>query len=348
MVRDRHRAFRDHKFNNLYYQWLEKLIMVDTKKELSVSLTYNLGDVIIDAINDPDVVEIMANPDGTLWIERLGQPMAPFGTLAPERTKAVILLMASSLNFLATVETPIVEGELPLDGSRFEGVLPPIVSQASFTIRKKASRVFSLEEYVAAKTMPQSLADRLSQAIAQRANILVVGGTGSGKTTLVNAIILAISRLCPGQRLVIMEDTMELQSESENTVFFRTSEHVSMTRLLKMTMRYRPDRIIVGEARDQAALDLLKAWNTGHPGGVATIHANSAEEGLDRLEELTEEAGLGPKRKLIGRAVDLAVFIQRAPGGRKVTQAIAVNGYNQLTHSYQIEEIYNESITETG
>jgi type IV secretion system protein VirB11 len=238
------------------------------------------------------------------------------------------------------VETPIVEGELPLDGSRFEGVIPPIVSQASFTIRKKAGRVFTLEEYAAAGTMPSGLAEQIKASIVRRDNILVAGGTGSGKTTLVNAIILAVSQLCPDQRLVIMEDTMELQSKSRNTVFFRTSEYVNMTRLLKMTMRYRPDRIIIGEVRDQAALDLLKAWNTGHPGGVATIHANSAEEGLDRLEELTEEAGTGPKQKLIGRAVDLIIFIRRAPGGRKVTQAIAVNGFNQALKAYNTQEIY--------
>jgi type IV secretion system protein VirB11 len=294
------------------------------------------------AIDDPEVVEIMANPDGALWIERLGQPMEFICHIPPENTKSVVLLMASALNFQATVETPIVEGELPIDGSRFEGVLPPVVSQASFTIRKKASRVFSLDEYLTLGTMPDILFNKIKESIVSRSNILVVGGTGSGKTTLVNAIIQAISQLCPEQRLVIMEDTLELQSTSENTVFFRTSNNVNMTRLLKMTMRYRPDRILIGEVRDQAALDLLKAWNTGHPGGVATVHANSAEEGLERLEELTEEAGMGPKHKLIGRAVDLIIYIQRAPGGRKISQAIFVNGYDSIAHNYKIEVIYND------
>jgi type IV secretion system protein VirB11 len=316
--------------------------MVEIRNELIIGLAHNLGQSIMAAIGDPNVVEIMANPDGKLWIERLGQPMELAGSLSPEQTKSVILLMASGLNFEATVSTPIIEGELPIDGSRFEGVLPPIVSQASFTIRKKASQVFSLEDYVAAGTMPDSLCEAIKESIDERHNILVVGGTGSGKTTLVNAIILGISQICPDQRLVIMEDTMELQSLSPNTVFFRTSDHVSMTRLLKMTMRYRPDRILIGEVRDKAALDLLKAWNTGHPGGVATVHANSAEEGLERLEELTEEAGMGPKQKLIGRAVDIVIFIQRAPGGRKISQAIRVTGYDPKSHSYRIKEIYSE------
>jgi type IV secretion system protein VirB11 len=283
----------------------------------------------------------MANPDGTLWIEKLGEDMKFSGEISQHSTRAVILLMASGLKFEATVQTPIVEGELPIDGSRFEGVLPPVVSQASFTIRKKASRVISLEEYVDAGTMPKSLSEIIKDSIIARLNILVVGGTGSGKTTLVNAIILAMSEICPEQRLVIMEDTMELQSKSKNTVFFRTSDFVNMTRLLKMTMRYRPDRILIGEVRDKAALDLLKAWNTGHPGGVATVHANSAEEGLERLEELTEEAGMGPKQRLIGRAVNLIIFIQRVPGGRKITQSLRVRGYDPLTQTYNTEDVYN-------
>jgi type IV secretion system protein VirB11 len=319
--------------------------MADTRSELLTGLAFNLGQAVMDALGDPEVVEIMANPDGTLWIERLGREMERAGTLSPVQTKSVILLMASSLNIEATLTTPIIEGELPLDGSRFEGVLPPVVSQASFTIRKKASRVFSLGEYVASGTMPRAIGDQIARSVMERRNILVVGGTGSGKTTLVNAIILAISELCPEHRLVIMEDTLELQSRSENTVFFRTSEFVSMTRLLKMTMRYRPDRILVGEVRDQAALDLLKAWNTGHPGGVATVHANSAEEGLERLGELTLEACMGPKDRLIGRAVDLVLFIQRVPGGRRLTQAISVHGYDPLAQNYATKEILNEPIT---
>lgn len=306
------------------------------------SLKINLGATIVKALEDPDVVEIMVNPDGTLWIEKLGQDMELCGTIDPARAKAVIFLMATNLNFEARVEQPIVEGELPIDGSRFEGAIPPIVSKASFTIRKKASKVFSLNDYLESGVMPPLIADVIKKAIDERLNILVVGGTGSGKTTLVNAIILAMSEQCPGHRLVIMEDTLELQSKSPNTVFLRTSTAVDMTALLKMTMRYRPDRILIGEVRGGAALDLLKAWNTGHPGGVATVHANSAAEGLERMEELVEEAGRGPKQKLIGRSVDLVIFIQRVPGGRKITQALKVNGFNPLTQSYNIEEIYNE------
>lgn len=316
--------------------------MANERDCLLDGLRFNLGPVIMEALEDPDVVEIMLNPDGKIWIEKLGRDQEECGTLEYGKAMSVILLMASALNFEATVESPIVEGELPFDGSRFEGSIPPIVSQASFTIRKKASSVFSLEQYVEKGIMPGHLLEVISDAISKRLNILVVGGTGSGKTTLVNGLIMKLSELAPKHRLVIMEDTLELQSKSANTVFLRTSAFVDMNALLKMTMRYRPDRILIGEVRGEAALDLLKAWNTGHPGGMSTVHANSAEEGLERLEELTEEAGKGPKQKLIGRAVDLILFIQRVPGGRRITQAIKVNGYDPVAQIYKIEEIHNE------
>jgi len=181
----------------------------------------------------------------------------------------------------------------------------------------------------------------LHDALKGRANILVVGGTGSGKTTLVNALIRALAGICPLDRLLILEDTMELQSKSENTVFFRTSDHVDMRRLVKVTMRYRPTRIIIGEVRDGAALDLLKAWNTGHPGGIATVHANSAAEGLDRLEELIAEATPAPKQKLIGKSVGLVIFIKRVPAGRRISEVLRIHGYDAITHTYQTEVVYH-------
>ena len=317
--------------------------MADALNELLQALSFNLGGEAMAAIRDPEVVEIMANPDGALWVERLGREMAMVGTIAPANTRAIVQLMASGLKLEATAANPIVEGELPIDGSRFEGVLPPVVSQASFTIRKRAGRVFSLREYVEQGAMTGELRAIIEGAVLDRLNMLVVGGTGSGKTTLVNGIILAVSESCPSHRLLILEDTLELRSRSENTVFLRTSQFVNMTRLLKTTLRYRPDRIIICEVRDHAALDLLKAWNTGHPGGVATVHANSAAEGLERLEELVEEAGTGPKHGLIGRAVDLVLFIQRCPGGRRVTQALRVESYRPSERAYQTKEIYNHA-----
>lgn len=318
--------------------------MADARTQIIAGLTYSLGPEIMKAINDPDVIEVMVNPDGNVWIEKLGCAMELTTTIDFYRAKDVVLLVASSMDFEAGVEKPVVEGELPLDGSRFHGLLPPNVSpQAAFTIRKKASKVFSLEEYVEKGSLPASLHQTIKTAVADRKNILVAGGTGSGKTTLLNGLIKSLTEVDPGHRIIILEDTMELQCESLNRVFLRTSDFLNMQGLVETTMRYRPDRILVGEVRNKAALDLLKAWNTGHPGGFATVHANSAEEGLDRLEELTEEAGNGPKQKLIGRAVDIILFIQKtADGNRKITEAIEVNGYDPVALSYKTEDIYHE------
>ena len=306
---------------------------------LQASLTHNLGPTIMAALHDPDVIEIMVNPDQTLWIEKLGQDMALCGTLAPAQSRLIISLVASALETTVTAEHPIVEGELPLDGSRFEGLMPPIVSGPSFTIRKRASRVFTLSDYVASGILLPAASNLLSQAIETRRNILVVGGTGSGKTTFVNAIIDGISRYCPTDRLIIIEDTAELQSASENTVFMRSSDGVPIQRLVKVSMRYRPTRILVGEVRDGSALDLLKAWNTGHPGGVATVHAGSAAAGLLRLEQLIAEATPVPMPALIAEAVDMICFIERAPGGRRVSDIVTVNGFDPATRSYDLEHL---------
>jgi type IV secretion system protein VirB11 len=220
---------------------------------LQAALQHNLGSVVMTALRDPEVVEIMLNPDQNLWVERLGEDMEHLGTLTPAQSNLIISLVSSALNTTATVERPIVEGELPLPpedggGSRFEGLIPPIVAAPSFSIRKKASRVFTLSEYVNNGVMSSEAHDALLHAVNKRWTILVVGGTGSGKTTLVNAVIHSFSEQCPGDRLVVIEDTSELQSKSENTVFLRTSDFVTMQRLVMVSMRYRPTRILIGEA----------------------------------------------------------------------------------------------------
>ncbi len=306
------------------------------------NLRYNLGDVVMKALGDPEVVEILLNSDGKLWIERLGQDLVEAGRMDAPQGRLIISLMASALETVVTVENPIVEGELPFDGSRFEGVLPPVCQAPVFSIRKKASQVFTLDEYAAQGIMPDGLVEYFRQSLVRKQNIMVVGGTGSGKTTFVNALIDTLATVCPDDRLIILEDTMELQSSSVNTQFFRASGHVDMTRLLRMTMRMRPDRILIGEVRDGAALALLKAWNTGHPGGIATVHANSAEEGLYRLEELIAEATSAPKHRLISHAVDIVVYMERAAViGRKITEVLEITGYNESSQSYGIKVIYS-------
>ena len=295
----------------------------------------SLGETICAALDDPSVVEIMLNPDGRLFVERLGQGVQGVGDLEPGAAEIIIGSVAHALQSEADEDRPIISGELPIGGHRFEGLLPPVVGAPSFTIRRRASRLIPLGDYVRGGVMTAAQAAVIRSGIEARLNIVVSGGTGSGKTTLANAVIAEIVSSTPEHRLVILEDTAEIQCAAENAVALHTTDTVDMARLLKSTMRLRPDRIIVGEVRDGAALTLLKAWNTGHPGGITTIHANSANSALRRLEQLTAEASQQPMREVIGEAVDLVVSIERTPKGRRVRDVIHVEGF--VKGQYQIE-----------
>lgn len=303
-------------------------------------LEESFGENICTALSDPSVVEIMLNPDGRLFIERLGQGIIAAGTIAPGAAEIAIGSVAHALGSEVDDDRPIVSGELPIDGHRFEGLLPPVVVGPAFTIRRRASRLIPLTDYVEAGIMAAEQLRTIQNAVSSRLNIVVCGGTGSGKTTLANAILQEITRDSPQQRLVILEDTAELQCSAENAVALHTSDNVDMARLLKSTMRLRPDRIVVGEVRDGAALTLIKAWNTGHPGGLTTIHANSARSALRRLEQLTAEASHQPMCEVIGDAIDLVISIERTPRGRFVRDIIHVE---QFAHgTYQIEMVTRE------
>ncbi|NKM00944.1 P-type conjugative transfer ATPase TrbB [Rhizobium leguminosarum] len=294
-----------------------------------------LGDQLCVALDDANVVEIMLNPDGKLFIERLGHGVAPAGEMSSAAAEMVIGTVAHALQSEVDTEQPIISGELPIGGHRFEGLLPPVVAKPAFTIRRRASRLIPLEDYVRTGVMTEYQASTIRSAISARLNIIISGGTGSGKTTLANAVINEIVKSTPEDRLVILEDTAEIQCAAENAVLLHTSDTIDMARLLKSTMRLRPDRIVVGEVRDGAALTLLKAWNTGHPGGVATIHSNTAISALRRLEQLTAEASQQPMHEVIGEAVDLVISIERTPRGRLVRDIIQVERF--INGQYEIE-----------
>ncbi|KEA04520.1 P-type conjugative transfer ATPase TrbB [Rhizobium rhizogenes] len=294
-----------------------------------------LGDLLCVALDDASVVEIMLNPDGKLFIERLGHGVAPAGEMSSAAAEMVIGTVAHALQSEVGTDQPIISGELPIGGHRFEGLLPPVVAKPAFTIRRRASRLIPLEDYVRTGVMTEYQASTIRSAISARLNIIISGGTGSGKTTLANAVINEIVKSTPEDRLVILEDTAEIQCAAENAVLLHTSDSIDMARLLKSTMRLRPDRIVVGEVRDGAALTLLKAWNTGHPGGVATIHSNTAMSALRRLEQLTAEASQQPMHEVIGEAVDLVISIERTPRGRLVRDIIQVERF--INGQYEIE-----------
>lgn len=300
------------------------------RRRLLDKLRRELGETVLAALDDRRVVEVLLNPDGRLWVDRLGEGLSDTGATMPAaQARSLIGTVASMLGMAVSPEHPIVEGELPLDGSRFEGLVPPVVAQPVFSIRKRASLVYTLDDYVRDGILPPAWADAVRRAVSAHRNILISGSTGSGKTTLANAILHEIASRCPGERVVIIEDTVELQCPVENRVELRATDAVDMTRLLRATMRLRPDRIIVGEVRGAEALTLLKSWNTGHPGGVATVHANSAPAALIRLEQLIREAGVPPAPHLIAEAVDLVVQIARTRDGRRVTEVVEVMAHDR-------------------
>ena len=290
-------------------------------------LRREMGEKVRKAMDDPQVVEIMLNPDGTVWVDKIGSGMEFLCEMEDVQALQMLGTISHMLGTVINYHNPKVEGELPGDGSRVEGVIPPIVENPIFNIRKKASAVFSLAEYIKAGRADNMDIQILREAILSRKNILVVGGTGTGKTTFVNAVINEMKSLTPKHRLIILEDTRELQCSMENFVSMRTASDVSMQDLLKITMRQRPDRIIIGEVRGKEALDMLKAWNTGHPGGVCTVHANDARAGLLRIEQLISEISQNPMRELIAEAIDVVAFLVRDSHiGPKLSELIAVDG----------------------
>ncbi len=312
---------------------------ITVKDRAREKLRRDLGGVIEQALNDPKTVELMLNADGRLWQERLGETMRCIGNITEARAESIIKTVAGFHGKEVTRFNPILEGELPLDGSRFAGQLPPVVTKPTFAIRKKAISVFTLDDYVQSEIMTEAQCDVIKNAVVAHRNILVIGGTGSGKTTLVNAIINEMVKHSPAERVFIIEDTGEIQCSAENCVQYHTTLDITMTQLLKTTLRMRPDRILVGEVRGSEALDLLDAWNTGHEGGAATLHANNALSGLHRLKSLITRNPSAPTEiePLIGETVHCVVHIARTPQGRRVEEIISVKGYEN--GHYNIEQL---------
>ncbi|WP_375342120.1 P-type conjugative transfer ATPase TrbB [Nitrosomonas sp. Nm84] len=317
----------------------DQLPHITTVKDRAKSKLERDAREILSALQDPETVEIMVNADGRIWQEKLGQKIQHIGNIQAAQVEAVIKTVAGFHGKEVNRFNPMIEGEFPLDNSRFAGQLPPIVSSPTFAIRKKAIKIFTLEQYVETGVLSPRHSDVIKDAVRKHRNILVIGGTGSGKTTLINAIINEMVRSDPDERIFILEDTGEIQCAAENFVQYHTTLDVDMTQLLKTTLRMRPDRILVGEVRGAEALDLLDAWNTGHEGGAATLHANDALSGLTRLESLISRNPHAPKEimPLIAEAVDMVVHITRTPHGRKIQQIIEVQGFKR--GSYQIKKL---------
>ncbi|MDE8650542.1 P-type conjugative transfer ATPase TrbB [Novosphingobium album (ex Liu et al. 2023)] len=289
-----------------------------------------MGPAIAAALADPRVIEIMVNPDGALRVDILGEGRVDTDVkLDAPQVERIIRLVASHVRSEVHGDKPIVSAELPPlgtgAGERFEGILPPVSTAPCFSIRKPAARIYTLMDYVTDGIMSAEAARLLSLAVVDRRNILVAGGTSSGKTTLANALLAEMAHL--DERVILIEDTRELQSPARDTVALRTRPGaVTMGDLVRSTLRLRPDRIIVGEVRGGEALDMLKAWNTGHPGGIATVHANSAASALYRIEQLIQEAVVTVPRRLVAEAIDMIVFIAGRGTARRIETIARVAG----------------------
>ena len=285
-----------------------------------------LGPAIAAWLEDPIIVEVMLNPDGRLWVDRLSGGLADTGErLAAADGERIVRLVAHHVGAEVHPARPRVSAELPETGERFEGLLPPVVTAPAFAIRKPAIAVFTLDDYVAAGIMAEVQAETLREAVRERRNILVAGGTSTGKTTLTNALLAEVAKTT--DRVVLIEDTRELQCRSPNLVALRTKDGVaSLSDLVRSSLRLRPDRIPIGEVRGAEALDLLKAWGTGHPGGIGTIHAGTALGALRRLEQLIQEAVVTVPRALIAETIDVIAVLSGRGVDRRLAELARVEG----------------------
>ena len=294
-----------------------------------------MGPAIAGHLADPAVVEVMLNPDGRLWIDRLSEGLSDTGeTITPADAERIVRLVAHHVGAEVHDGAPRVSAELPT-GERFEGLLPPVVSAPSFAIRKPAVAVFTLDDYVQAGIMTASEAAFLRSAVADRKNILVAGGTSTGKTTLVNALLAEVAKT--DDRVVLIEDTRELQCAAPNLVSLRTRDGiVTLSELVRSALRLRPDRIPIGEVRGPEALDLLKAWGTGHPGGIGTLHAGTAIGALHRMEQLIQEIVVTVPRALIAETIDVIAVLSGRGTQRRLSELATVNGLDPVTSAYCI------------
>ena len=330
-------------------------------QRFDAKLRRELGETVLRLLADPSTEDILLNPDSVLWSKRMGEGFTAVGHMPPAQALSAMNTIAAWRGTVVNHDRPILETELPLDGSRFEGIVSPVVRQPIFAIRLRPRRIFTLDEYERGGILTHkedplnrlrgkdrfhdaikglSHAETIRAAVRAKKNILVVGSTGSGKTTLVNAILDAQARIAPNDRVISIEDTTELQCAVKNCVDLRAVGAVSMMDCLRACMRLKPTRIVVGEVRGAEAHTMLKAWNTGHPGGAATVHANDALSGLIRLESLVAEATAAPQQNLIAEAIDLVIFVDEEPdlaAGRKVRELALVTGYRD--GRYEVEYV---------
>jgi pilus assembly protein CpaF len=303
---------------------------------------------IENLILDPSISEIMVNGGSHIFIERAGQLQpVPGVTISETAINAAVKNIARRLGDDVSEFKPILDSRLP-DGSRVAAVIRPCsIDGITLTIRKFNARNFSIDDLIKAETVTSELAVLLWKEVANRSNILISGGTGTGKTTLLNVL----AGFVPDEdRIVLIEDTAEIRITKPNLVRFEARREqngipaVTIRDLLKATLRHRPDRIIVGEIRGGEAFDLLQALNTGHSGTISTIHANSAPQALQRFTSCVLQSGIElPYRAIkshIADSIQILIHIERVHGRRFVAQALQIQGYAVDTDKYEFTTLY--------
>lgn len=308
-------------------------------------LQFAMGKDLIELMNDDGVFEIILNPDQTVWIDTFRHGRVNTGIImAPSKSVPLIKAVAALTDQIITDAVPMLSAEIPssplFTSARFQAFLPNVVEAPAFNIRKHSKVVMTLDDYVKQKTMTKEQKAILVEAIKDKKNIIAAGGTKSGKTTLLNAILKEISGT--SDRIVIIEDTPELQCEARDHLSLRTMPDVTMDMLLLGTLRATPDRIVVGEVRGSEALALMDAWSTGHKGGCSTVHSNSAEDTLIRLENMTSRTAKNPQQFTISRAVDVIVYLKYAQGIRYIEDIIEVQDYDATTKRYITRSLLSE------
>ncbi len=302
---------------------------------------------IAHLIEEPSVTEIMVNGSGRIFVEREGRlEPVPDVTIREHNLRVAVRNLARVLGDDISEQAPLLDSRLP-DGSRVAAALPPVsLGGTTLTIRKFQSQRFTAEELVRIGTLTAGDLARVRRAIETRDNILISGGTGTGKTTLLNALT---AFLPPDDRLVLIEDTTELQLDAPNLVRFEARREqaglpaVTIRDLLRATLRHRPDRILVGEVRGGEAFDLLQALNTGHSGSLSTIHANSAGQALRRFTSCVLQSGVdlpyAAIRHAVAECLQLLVHLERRHARRVVTELVRVRGYDPASDTYDLQPL---------
>ncbi|RRD40368.1 secretion system protein E [Leptotrichia sp. OH3620_COT-345] len=325
---------------------------IDKRKKINF-LNENLGDEILDLLDREDINEISVNQDGKVWIDIAKEGYVKTETIYDNlRRKTIIEVIASFNGKSANNDTPIVSATLP-NKERFEGILgEPVDDKPVFSIRKPSRGIIPLENFFKAVfedengeeiydilSKAENSQELIKMAILNRANILVNGGTSSGKTSLTNAMIQLLNGT--KDRIITIEDTRELNCRDiENKVMLRTTETVSAKDLLRSCMRLNPDRIFVGELRrGEETIELLKAWNSGHPGGISTIHANTNQSALKKVEQYLGEVSSRKQIGMILEAVNIVVNITKQNTVRGIKEIALVKGYDYEKKEYILEKI---------